>query len=54
MARYKNTGMELRLLAVDLPEQLAPGTFEHALDLFVRPHPAILYLTRGTPGLRSL
>lgn len=32
MARYKPTGTDLRLLAVDLRVQLVPGTFEHALD----------------------
>src|SRR5882757_114295 len=32
MARYKHIDTSPRLLAVDLSQQLLPGTFEHALN----------------------
>jgi hypothetical protein len=32
MARYKHIDTSPRLIAVDLQQQLLPGTFEHALN----------------------
>jgi hypothetical protein len=35
MARYYDTEADLRFVALDLSEQLRPGTFEHALNYLI-------------------
>ena len=35
MARYKHVDTNPKFLPVDLPRQLLPGTFEHALNLLL-------------------